>query len=53
MEKKKNLYRGKKKLDYEVPFSDKEGSNRKLKEHFQKIKRKEMGKKCNGNKDEI
>ena len=41
MEKKRSLYRGKKQLDYEVPFSDKEGSNRKLKEHFYKIKKQE------------
>ena len=41
MEKKRSLYRGKKQLDYEVPFSDKEGSSRKLKEHFYKIKEQE------------
>lgn len=52
MEKKKSLYRGKKHLDYEVPFSDKEGSNEKLKEHFQKIKGERI-KKGNGQKNEI
>lgn len=35
---KKSLYRGKKGLDYEVPFSDIKMSEQKISEHFRKVK---------------
>ncbi len=35
---KKSLYRGKKGLDYEVPFSDIKMSEQKISEHFRKMK---------------
>lgn len=39
MERKKNLYRGEKQLDYEVPFHNKEKSIEKIKEHMREKKR--------------
>lgn len=36
--RKKSLYRGKKGLDYEVPFSDIKMSEQKITEHFRKMK---------------
>lgn len=39
MERKKNLYRGEKQLDYERPFNDKEKSTEKIKEYMREKKR--------------
>lgn len=36
MEKKRSLYRGKRNLDYEVPFADKKESMKRIKEHMRK-----------------
>lgn len=41
MEKKKSLYRGKKNLDYEIPFEDKKESLRRIKEHMRENKKKQ------------
>lgn len=41
MEKKKSLYRGKKNLDYEIPFEDKQESLRRIKEHMRENKKKQ------------
>lgn len=47
MEKRRNLYRGMKHLDYENPFSDKEKSMEKIKEHMRVAKgEKRKLKKC-------
>ena len=38
MEKKRNLYRGRKNLDYETAFTDREKSMEKIKAHIRKVK---------------
>lgn len=40
VEKKRNLYRGERHLDYETPFSDRGQSMKKIKEHMRAEKKR-------------